>query len=350
MAKKKGIFIDRNQIKDLIISAGKKQWEQFEASDLTTAGNAHRCNIVADEKSAMLNFYFNGDGTTTITPTGKNLEISRTIKALLEDGCKYHNPVQAKSFSFKNIPQEWVLKLVEYLTSLDGVKFKHKEVKATPVHDCYQFTSKIGDKLTVNIYKTGTLTLQGKPAYLYREAISLLSYCDDVSIDDIVDTINNFHSIDVKITDVRDELKTLLPRSYDNIDDMVLKLLSPSISLRKVKMGLEDFSCYAFPALRALEGYIKHLFRIKGVTVGNNFYGIFKGTALLTDIAKKIGDTTYQTELERLHEYLIGNRHVLFHAEQILIGTTILEDKREADEIVNNVLNLIETSFTNIFK
>lgn len=350
VAKKKGIFIDRNQIKDLIISAGIKQWEQFEASDLTTVGNAHRCNIVADEKSAMLNFYFNGDGTTTITPTGKNLEISTIIKALLEEECKYHNSVQAKSFSFKNIPQEWVSKLVEYLTSLDGVKVEHKEVETTPVHDCYQFTSRIGDKLTVNIYKTGTLTLQGKPAYLYSEAISLLSYCNDVSIDDIVDTVNSFHSIDVKTTDVRDELKILLPRSYDNIDDMVLKLISPSISLRKVKMEIEDYSCYAFPALRALEGYIKYLFGIKGVTVGNAFYKIFNDTTLVPDISVKIGDTTYQTELERLYEYLKGNRHVLFHTEQILIGTTILEDKREADEIVNNVLNLIETSYTNINK
>lgn len=348
--KGKGVFIDQSKIKDLIISIGRKHWETFEASDLKVVGNANRCDIIADGKSAIINFYFNKGGTTTITPTGKNLEISSTIKALLEEGCEFNSSVQAKSFSFKNIPQEWVSKLVEYLTSLEGVKVEHREVETIPVHDCYQFVSKIGDKLTVNIYKTRTLTIQGKPAYLYGEAISLLSYCNDVSIDDIVDTVNIFHSIDVKTTDVRDELKVLLPRSYDNIDDMVLKLLSPSISLRKVKMELEDYSCYAFPALRALEGYIKYLFGIKNVTVGNTFYEIYKCSTLVSDIAIKIGDTIYQTELERLYKYLRGNRHVLFHAEQILIGTTILEDKREADEIINNVLNLIETSYTNINK
>lgn len=350
VAKGKCVFIDQTQIRDLIASIGTKQWESFEVSGLRVVGNAHRCDIVADGKNAMLNFYFRKDGTTTITPTGTNTEISSIIKALLEEGCTFDNSVQAKSYSFKKIPPEWVSKLVEYLTSLDGVNVEHKEVETTPAHDCYQFTSKIGDRLTMNLYKTGTLTLQGKPAYLYGEAISLLSYCNDVSIDDIVDTVNSFHSIDIKTTDVRDELKTLLPRSYGNLDDMILKLLSPSISLRKVKIELEDYSCYAFPALRALEGYIKYLFGIKGVHIGHNFYGIFNGNNLIPTIVATIGDSIYQTELERLYGYFIGNRHVLFHTEQILIGTTILEDKREADEIVNNVLNLIETSYTNINK
>lgn len=350
VTKDKSVFIDQSKIKDLIVSIGRKHWETFEASDLRLVGNANRCDIIADGKSAIINFYFNKSGTTTITPTGKNLEISSTLKVLLEESCNFNGSVQAKSFSFKNIPQEWVSKLVKYLTSLEGVKVEYKEIKTIPVHDCYQFLSKIGDKLTINIYKTGTLTIQGKPAYLYGEAISLLSYCNDVSINDIVDMVNIFHNIDVKTTDVRAELKVLLPHSYDNIDDMVLKLLSPSISLRKVKIELEDYSCYAFPALRALEGYIKYLFGLKNVIVGNTFYEIYNSGTLVSDLVIKIGDTIYQKELERLYRYFRGNRHVLFHAEQILIGTTILEDKREADEIINNVLNLIETSYTNIYK
>lgn len=350
VAKKKGVFIDRNQIKDLIISIGTKQWQRFEASDLSLVGNTYRCNIVADDKKAMLNIYFNNDGTTTFTPTGTNTEISSVIKALLEEGCTYRNSSEAKPFSTKKVPSEWVTKLIEYLTSLDGVTVEHKEVETVPAHSYYQFMSKIGDKLTVNVYKTGTLTLQGKPAYLYGEAISLLSYCNEISVDDIVDTVNSFHSIDVKISDVRSDMETLLPRSYGNIDDMVLKLLSPSISLRKVKIDMEDYSCYAFPALRALEGYIKYLFGIKGITIGNNFGGIFDKGVLTTNTSAVIGDTTYQHELERLYDYLVKNRHVIFHTEQILIGTTVLEDKHEADEIVNDVLNLIETSYTNINK
>lgn len=350
LAKNKGVFINREEIRTLIVEAGNKQWQQFEASELVKAGNPYRCNIVADGKKAILDFYYNNDGTTTITPTGTNLEISTVIKALLEEGCTYTNNAEGKTYSFKKLPSEWATKLIEYLTTLVGESVIHEEVDKQPVHDVYRFTSKIGDLLTVNVYENGTVTLQGKPAYLYGEAISLLSYCDKVSVDDIVDTINSFHNVDVKIEDVRSEMEVLLPRSYKNIDDMILKLLSPSISLRKVKIPLEDYSCYAFSALRALEGYIKYLFGLKSITIGHNFGGIFDKGALTASISLQVADVNYQSELEKLYGYLVGNRHVIFHTEQLLIGTTVLEDKQEADEIVNNVLNFIETSYININK
>lgn len=113
---------------------------------------------------------------------------------------------------------------------------------------------------------------------------------------------------------------------------------------------MEDYSCYAFPALRALEGYIKYLFGLKEITIGHTFSNVFNGDVLTPQIATRIGDATFQNELERLYVYFKGNRHVLFHTEQILIGTRLIEDKHEADEIINTVLNLIESSYANIYK
>ncbi len=350
VAKNNGVFINREEIGKLIVEAGNKHWQQFEASELVKAGNPYRCNITADGKKAILDFYYNNDGTTTITPTGSNLEISTVIKTLLEEGCTYTTNNGGKTYSFKKLPSEWAEKLIEYLTTLVGESVVHEKADKQPVHDVYRFTSKIGDSLIINIYENGTITLQGKPAYLYGEAISLLSYCDKVTVDDIVDTINSFHNVDVKIEDVRNEMEVLLPRSYRNIDGMILKLLSPSISLRKVKLPLEDYSCYAFSALRALEGYIKYLFGLKNIIIGHNFGGIFDQGSLTTGASLQVADVNYQNELERLYGYLAGNRHVIFHTNQVLIGTTLLEDKKEADEIVNNVLNLIETSYININK
>lgn len=92
------------------------------------------------------------------------------------------------------------------------------------------------------------------------------------------------------------------------------------------------------------------MFGLKGVTVGHTFYKIFNNTSLCPSVAKKINDVTYQNELEKLFAYLKSNRHVRFHAEQILIGTKLIEDKHEADEIINTVINLIETSYVNINK
>lgn len=98
---KKGVFIDREKIVEMIREAGCKQWTDFKASELTTAGNAQRCVMSAEGKEAMLNLFFNNDGTTTITPTGKNTDISSVIKALLEEQCKYSSTIQGKTYSIK---------------------------------------------------------------------------------------------------------------------------------------------------------------------------------------------------------------------------------------------------------
>lgn len=349
MSKNRGVYIDRDRIVQIIRDAGEKQWEEFTADELIPAGTAKRCNIIANGKPAMLNLYFNNDGTTTITPTGSNPEISSVIKALLESECKYTGNTSGKTYSIKRLPKEWQDKLLEYLFEIEGVSVEQNFIETVPAHNTYIFSSNFGDKLTINIYKTGTMTLQGKPAYLYGEAISFLSYCNNISIDDIVDSINGFHNIEVKTSEVRKDMEILMPRAYENLDDTILKLLSPSISLRKVQIDLEDYSCYAFPALRALEGYIKYLFGLKTVTVGHTFYKIFDGDFLCQNVADTIGDINYQRELEKLYVYLKNNRHVLFHADQIIIGTKLIEDRHEADEIINTVIHLIDTSYTNLF-
>lgn len=347
MAKRKSVFIDREKIPLFINEIGKNIWGNFIASDLEKKGNQNRCIINADGQNAILDFYFNADGTTTVCATGSNMEISTQLKVILEERHTYSTKCEGQTYSFKNIPGEWAERLIEYLKELTNNNFSQKSIE-NPKHEMYKFNSTMGDLLCINLYETGTLTLQGKPAYLCSEAISLLSYCKEISIDDIVNTVNCLHSVDIKPDDVRSEMERLLPKSYHGIDDMILKLLSPSISLRKIKMPIEDYSCYAFPALRALEGYIKFLFDTKGnVSVGYTFYQIFNGNKLVSNIAV-LFNVNCQHELERLYGYLKNNRHVIFHTEQILIGTTILESKTEADEIVNEVLNLIETSYINI--
>ena len=171
-----------------------------------------------------------------------------------------------------------------------------------------------------------------------------------MSVDDIVSSINSFHDVNVKTSEVRNDMEVLMPRAYGNIDEMIFKMLSPSISLRKVNIPLEDYSCYTFPALRALEGYLKYLFGLKGLMIGNTFGSVFNGDVLTQNAAAQIGDVTFQHELERIYVYFKGNRHVIFHTDQILIGTKLIEDKHEADEIINTVINLIESSYANINK
>lgn len=44
------------------------------------------------------------------------------------------------------------------------------------------------------------------------------------------------------------------------------------------------------------------------------------------------------------------NRHVIFHVDQILIDTKVIEDKQEAITIINDVANLIEHTYIKVIK
>lgn len=349
MAKNKGIYIDRSTIVDKINLIGREQWDVFTAQELIQLGNGHRCEMLADGKKAMLNFFFKADGTTSIQVCGSNTEISTLIKVRLEEQCQYTGNAEHKTCSIKKIPVEWSDRLIKYISELKNVNVQENIVETHPKHTEYVCRSVLGDKLVINRYDNGTLVLQGKPAYIFSEAISFLSYCKEITVGDIVETVNSIHNVDVKISDVHEELKVILKNSYSQIDSTIIKILSPSISLKKVGIELEDYSCYAFPALRALEGYIKYLFGLKTITVGHNFANIFSGYKLTDTVKRQINNVEYQAELERIFKYFKDSRHVHFHTEQILIGTELIEDKNEAFDIINSVVDLIETSYSKLF-
>lgn len=349
MTKNKGIYIDRDTIVKKINDIGNNVWEEFSASELKQLGNLYRCDIIADGKSAMLNFFFKTDGTTTIQVCGSNIEISTIIKTKLEEQAQYVGNVENKTCSLKKLPLDWSEKLIKYLSELENVTVYSNIIETHPKHTEYIFISTIGDRLVINKYDNGTIVLQGKPAYIFSEAISFISYCNEITLDDIVSSVNIVHNIDIKVSDVHNELEILLKNAYSNIDPVIIKILSPSLSLKKIAMEMEDYSCFVFPALRALEGYIKFLLGLKSIPVGHTFANIFSGYSLTVDAIKKVSDATYQNELERLYKYFRDNRHVHFHTEQVLVGTTLIENRIEADSIVNDVIELIETSYTNLF-
>lgn len=345
---KKGVFLNRETITQDVSEIGRKKWADFYCGEIYSVGNINRCDLSADGKKAMLNLFFNVDGSTTVQVCGQNQDISAYVKAKLEEEHGYASNVLAKTYSFKKLSDEWTNKLIKYLSSLSNISVEERIIETIPKHDEFAFLSTLGDKLTINRYENGTVVLQGKPAYIFSEALSFMSYCKDVTVDDIIDSINTANKVNISSKEVRHELNSLLPNALSGLDETIVKILAPSITLRKISVNLDDYSCLAFPALRALEAYIKFLFAKKNIAIGYNFGGIFKEDELTPETRVKISDLAYECELETLYKYLKSNRHVIFHTEQILVGTKLIEKKAEADAIVNDVLNLIETSYTKL--
>ena len=75
--------------------------------------------------------------------------------------------------------------------------------------------------------------------------------------------------------------------TFRNVDPVIWKLFSPSVTLDDVEKEFEDYSCFTFPALRALEGYLKYLLSEKNIVIDetHNFGTVFNKDS--NDKAKK---------------------------------------------------------------
>lgn len=250
-----------------------------------------------------------------------------------------------KTYSFKFISEIWVENLINFLKSLKNIKYSQKTQGLKHLH---RFSLGSDDKITISTFNNGTLVIQGRPSPLYSETISFLGNNPDISINDINSINNEFYGLSNKKENFELLIKETFPQSHDKIDNTIKKILLPSLVLRKQNLNIPDYSCYAFPALRALEGCLKYFLTDKGLVLSEkeNFGKYFKDTILRDNYKKQIGNDTLTDELQEIYGYLKRNRHCIFHTNSILLETKLLEKKEEADDIINNVLELIERIFT----
>ena len=251
------------------------------------------------------------------------------------------------------VGEDWIEKTVQYLSGLcDGNVEKYEEEG----HDRYVFVSDIGDKLTLHVYSNHRIMVQGKPLYLYNEFLSYVSYSPKVEMNDIIKVTNEFVDTNTDVDEARNKMSKMMPVAYaGTVDPVIWKLFSPSVTLCDDKKELEDYSCFTFPSLRALEGYLKYLLAEKNIVIdeAHNFGTVFnKGSngraTVIQKHVKDIADSDYVEALEDVYNYFKENRHVIFHVNQILIDTKVIENKQEAISIINDVAALIERTYKKI--
>ena len=87
-------------------------------------------------------------------------------------------------------------------------------------------------------------------------------------------------------------------------------------------MESEEYSQYAFPALRALEGHMKYLITKAGGTVGRWFSG-FNKDAVTGDYiyTSSLTDTRQKSQIEKCDNYYKAVRDTVFHFGDIMGST-----------------------------
>ena len=355
MDKAKGLYITRdiNKLTQLLDDTAKSIWPNVISNGIKDVGQQKRYTFDVDGKVSLLDIYQRGDGQTTLRPTGANIENAARLKAAVELR-GYRATVKQKQYTMF-VGEDWVEKTVQYLSSLCGENVEKYEEKE---HDRYVFVSDIGDKLTLHTYSNHKIMVQGKPLYLYNEFLSYVSYSPKVEVNDIIKATNEFIDANTDVDEARNKMSEMMPVAYTgSVDPVIWKLFSPSVTLSGIEKEMEDYSCFTFPALRALEGYLKYLLAEKNIVIDetHNFGTVFTKGAndkaiVVPRYVTAIADTDYVEALEEIYNYFKANRHVIFHVDQILITTKIIENKQEAVSIINDVAAIIERTYKKAIK
>ncbi len=309
--------------------------------------------IVTDgnEKPATLNFYFRTDGLTTIHPgVGKNQQLSRKIASFIHDSCLISERKDVV-LSMKGIPKNIHELLLEYLPAECEATVVGPEQKEYSVQ--HKVSGHQNDTITINYYPkngSGSLLIQGRPLHLYCEIIEFIAEIHGYD-EFLAAIIKEFH-VPVTPADIDDEMKDFLPTAHTFLSKRVRAILSPALVLRKVDVPVEDYSCFAFPALRGLEGYIWQLFlRGKKMVKRDRLSKQFTADQppqLVPGVKYELKNDLLCAAIEEAYDYYRRQRHGLFHVDATPETTRIIEDRKAADSIVADVLELVERTHASL--
>ena len=120
----------------------------------------------------------------------------------------------------------------------------------------------------------------------------------------------------------------------------------------------KDYSAWVFPALKGLEAYIKQIFLKNGTLINDRLGFVIKNHAnvkpipmfkldknnkyIVNDDAIVLKNDDFKNALEDCYNYFAKNRHVLFHAKQLLSTSKRLEHSSEAEDIIYRVCELFD--------
>lgn len=352
MPKKNSIFgslyLDRDQIEPDINEFCGRKFASFSMPGLVVvnAGNGlNRCTIIGDNKEITVDFYFRADGTTTIQPAvGANQDVSFELAHYILQKAPYAD-VKGVDYSVK-IGEEFDT-LLEYLEALEGVQQTYTDLTGQNGYKLYQYRSKFGDRITLKYFANKTLQIQGKPMYLHQEVSCFLSQF--FPFDDVVKKQGEVFSVPLDPVEVRDEIMRVLPTAHNILDEQLLKILTASLAFKKIDITLPDYSSFAWPALRTLEGYLRYLFTSKGIAQGSQLGGCFNldsagNYRLPSSVKSQVGCPKTCDAMENVYNYYNAHRHGLAHTADIAAASRIITNKREAHTIIDDVINLIESS------
>lgn len=299
------------------------------------------------QPSGLLHVYLMANECITLNfKVGTNVDLSSTLATHLAEKCM-KTKFEQKPLSLKSITQkDWDF-LIQYLVEHYGFVSK---TRVEPNGVSFEISGSKLKPVYLIRYNNGRFLMQGKALEIYGIIASLL--CELVADKSMVITAQiEAYSIEgISPESLSDELNNLMPTSFDFIGPTLQAIISSSLAFAKLNVDLPDYSGFAYPAIRGLEGYVKLLLAKYNypITEQAGFADKFNKRILKESVKDTIRCPSSIEAIERSYDLYSIHRHGLFHVDANPETSRILETKEKAVSLIYEIIGLIEKTFSEI--
>lgn len=243
-----------------------------------------------------------------------------------------------------NAENEELKESSEITYSVENIE-KRKKIKLLQQKNC----------VIINCYNDSKSYVQGKQSVLFQKviarAIELMNNKNDV-----VETLNSYHALDIKMEEVDTSFSALLPNYRHESDKLYSNLLSV-IYNTKITGYMPDYTCLVTPIFRAYEYYLHKILHdvLEQPTTRSNGSNNFSYFTKVGSVYQYSGNNKSKLEVHQL-DYLndfYNNynsvRHPYSHWSANEVDVAVITDIGEARNLLLEGLGYIDRYYT-LFK
>lgn len=301
--------------------------------------------ITEGKFTGIITFYLKKNGLVSV-----NIQGAESLKDLCERCCESVIQQTAipnslrKCFTIRNSKRDNIEFLKLELS--DTYKFQIEDKGSgdnTSISERFEVLNYTGTKVSCTLYKNGTFLLQGNVTSLFIVVLteSLHWLVEDTQIENVPEVIS-LHNVTYTFSENINDLTPNLSVAGDD-DGILERMILTSVALFNSGVIVEDYGCFTFGVLKALEGVLKlRLSEDLGPveTLGNFYY--FDQPTHRHRLKTSVYDETLELKkaLNRGYNNWVSSRHSSFHADE-QIGTSTLLSYEQSHEVFVKILDSI---------
>ena len=312
-------------------------------------GKLKQIKITHQKKTGILNCFITGGQVS------HNIQGSTQLKSICDDCWNYI--VQNTSIPCHDIkvfkvneinPNDFDI-FIGILSEREDLEINAKDTKNNDkIRNHYILKGKYGAKISIILYFNGTLLIQGRVTSFFLEVITEAMGCFSSYTSNEMEELL---SIQPMVTSVVEEDLSKCVQKIEHISgSRVEGFLKSSIALVNSGVRVDDYGCYSFGILKAIDFLLAErimedapCFKNYGdyfVKVGNGRFHILSNIIIFDNNLRLKG------ALEKAYNFYHTNRHTTFHVDygnletsRILTYDDAVSIVREGLDIINEICN-----------